>query len=75
MSDRMYEVKVEFHKDFLKVEGNRLIVGLTSPPHKGKANAELVKKIATHFHVSPYQVKIVAGFTSRRKTIKIISQK
>jgi len=42
----MYEVEVEFHKDFIKVEGNKIIVGLTSMPEKGKANLELIKKIS-----------------------------
>jgi len=68
----MYEVKVEFHKDFIKVEGNRIIVGLTSKPEKGKANAELIKKIATYFNISSLQVKIVSGFKSRRKMVEII---
>ena len=68
----MYEVKIEFHKDFIKVEGNKIIVGLTSKPEKGKANAELIKKIATHFNISSLQVKIVSGFKSRRKMVEII---
>ena len=68
----MYEVKVEFHKDFIRVEGNRIIVGLTSKPEKGKANAELIKKIATYFNISSLQVKIVSGFKSRRKMVEII---
>ncbi len=68
----MYEIKVEFHKDFIRVEGNRIIVGLTSKPEKGKANAELIKKIATYFNISSLQVKIVSGFKSRRKMIEII---
>ena len=67
----MYDVKVKFHKDFIKVEGNRIIVGLTSKPEKGKANAELIKKIATHFNISSLQVKIVSGFKSRQKIVEI----
>jgi uncharacterized protein (TIGR00251 family) len=68
----MYEVKVEFHKDFIKVEGNRILVGLSSKPDKGKANAELIKKIAAHFNISSLQVKIVSGFKSRRKIVELI---
>jgi hypothetical protein len=71
----MYDVKVEFQKDFIKVEGNRIIVGLTSKPKKGKANAELIKKIATYFNISSYQVKIVSGFKFRRKIVQIIPKK
>ena len=71
----MYEVKVEFHKDFIKVEGNRIIIGLTSNPIKGKANKELVKKIAAHFHISSSEVKIVSGYQSRRKIVELIPKK
>jgi len=65
MIDRMYEVKVEFHKDFVKVDGNRIVVGLTSKPEKGKDNVELIKKLAKHFNVSSSQVRIVSGFKTR----------
>jgi uncharacterized protein (TIGR00251 family) len=67
-----YEVEVEFHRDFIKVEGNKIIVGLISMPEKGKANLELIKKLAKRFKVSSSQVKIVAGLKSRKKIVEII---
>jgi uncharacterized protein (TIGR00251 family) len=63
---------MEFHKDFIRVEGNRIIVGLTSTPEKGEANMELIKKLAKHFKVSSSQVRIVAGLKSRRKIVEVI---
>ena len=51
-----YEVEVEFHKDFIKVDGSRIVVGLTSRPEGGKANLELIKKLAKYFKVSSSQV-------------------
>ena len=66
-----YVVEVIFHRDFLKVEDNKIIVGLTSKPEKGKANLELIKKLAKHFRVSSSQVKIVSGLKSRRKIVEI----
>jgi len=66
-----FEVEVKFHGDFVKVEGNRIIVGLTSKPEKGKANLELVKKLAKHFRVSSSKVKIISGLKSRRKIVEI----
>ncbi|MEM2934448.1 MAG: DUF167 domain-containing protein [Methanocellales archaeon] len=66
-----YEVEVKFHEDFVKVERNKIIVGLTSQPEKGKANLELIKKLAKYFKVPSTQVKIVAGLRSRRKIIEI----
>jgi len=56
------------------VEGNRIVVGLTSKPEKGKANRELIKKLAKHFKVSSSRVKIVAGLKSRRKIVEVIKK-
>ena len=67
-----YEVEVEFHKDFVRVDDGRISVGLTSRPERGKANLELVKKIAAYFNVSSSQVRIISGLKSRRKIIEII---
>ncbi|MEM2915055.1 MAG: DUF167 domain-containing protein [Candidatus Bathyarchaeia archaeon] len=66
-----YDVEVEFHGDFVKVDGDRIVVGLTSKPEKGKVNIELVKKLAKHFKVSSSQVKIISGLKSRRKIVDI----
>lgn len=67
-----YEVEVKFHNDFIRVENDRIIVGSTSKPEKGKANLDLIKKLAKHFKVSSSQVRIVSGFKSRRKIVEII---
>jgi hypothetical protein len=69
-----YEVEVEFHKDFVKVEENRIFVGLTSKPVGGKANLELVKKLAKHFKVPSSQVKIISGLKSRRKIVEVVEK-
>lgn len=66
-----YEVEVVFHRDFIKVEGNRIVVGLTSKPERGKANTELVKKIAKYFSVPKSRVKIISGLKSRSKIVEV----
>ncbi len=66
-----YEVEVKFHKNFIKVEGNKIFVGLTSKPEKGKANLELIKKLAKHFKVPSSHVRIVSGLKSRRKIVEV----
>ena len=66
-----YEVEVTFHKNFLKVEANKIRIGLTSKPEKGKANLELIKKLAKHFKVPSSQIRIVSGLKSRRKIVEI----
>ena len=67
-----YEVEVKFHKDFIEVNGDRILIGLTSKPEKGEANRELLRKLANNFKVSTSQIKIVSGLRSRRKIVEII---
>lgn len=66
-----FQVEVKFHKEYLKVDGNRILIGLTSKPEKGKANVELIRKLAKHFKVSSSHVRIISGLKSRRKTVEI----
>lgn len=66
-----YTVHVDFHKDYLQVEGDTIYVGLTSKPEKGKANRELVSKLAKHFKVPTSSVRIITGHTSKTKLIEV----
>ena len=47
-----YEVNVVFHKDVFKINGNKIIIGISSKPEKGKANLELIKKLAEYLNCS-----------------------
>ena len=68
----IYKVSITFHKDFVKVNGDEIIVGITSEPQKGKANKELLEKISTHFKVSKLNVRIISGEKSRKKLVEIV---
>jgi hypothetical protein len=67
-----YSIKVKFHENFVKVEGNNILVGLKSKPKKGEANKELIKKLAEHFDVNSSRIRILSGFKSRNKIIEIL---
>jgi hypothetical protein len=69
--DLRYQVEVEFHKDYVRVEGDKIFVGIKSRPEKGEANMELIKKLAKYFGVRSSQVKIVSGWKSRTKIVEI----
>lgn len=69
-----FDVEVQFHKDFVKIEGYRILVGLTSMPKKGAANRELTKKLAKYFGLSSSQVRIISGLRSRKKIVEIENQ-
>jgi len=67
-----YEIEIKFHKDFIAIDGNKIMIGLSSKPQQGKANRELIKKISKHFNLSTSRVRIIAGEKSRKKIIEII---
>ncbi len=68
-----YNVTVKRRGDFVREENGELVVGIRSAPEKGKANQEIITKIAQHFKVPQTSVFIVSGATSRKKVILIAS--
>jgi len=66
-----YQVSVSFHKDFIEVKGDQIKIGVMERPLKGKANMEIVKKIAKHFDISKSNVRIVAGERSKNKVVEV----
>lgn len=68
-----YEVSVKLKKNFIKIEGNTITVGVTAPPEHGKANAEVIRKIAAYFRVPPSSVRILVGRGTKRKLIEVIT--
>jgi uncharacterized protein (TIGR00251 family) len=52
-------------------EGDIFIVRVKEPPREGKANKAVIRVLAKYFGVTPRQVAILNGFTSRYKTVEI----
>ena len=69
----IYPVLVEFHKDFVKIKDNTIIIGIKSKPIKGEANKEIVKKLSRHFKISSSHVVIKSGHKSRTKIVEILN--
>ncbi len=53
------------------VHGDALKLRLTAPPERGKANRALSKFLAERLGVSPSDVEILSGHTSRRKRVHV----
>lgn len=53
------------------VHGNEIIVSIKSRPKGGKANRELIKKLADHFGVSNDEIRILIGKTSKVKLVEV----
>ena len=67
----LYEVNVEFNKEFISIKENQITIGIKSKPIKGEANKEIIKKLAKHFGVSTSVIQIKAGHKSKQKIIQI----
>ena len=69
-----YSLSVKFNKDFVEVDdaAKSITIGVRTRPVKGKANEEIVKKLAKRFDVPSSNVRIVAGTRSKNKTVEII---
>jgi uncharacterized protein len=57
--------------EFAGKHGARIKVRLAAPAQDGKANAELVEFLASHYGVPKRNVRITAGLKSRQKRVVI----
>jgi uncharacterized protein (TIGR00251 family) len=53
------------------VHDNRLKVAVTAPPVDGEANAAVIEAIAKALGVARGAVEVIAGASSRRKTVRV----
>lgn len=54
-----------------KLDGTHFVVAVKEPPVKGLANLAISRALAKHFDLSPSQVYLVSGFTSKQKVFEI----
>lgn len=68
-----YTVFVKFNlSGKIKVNGNEITICLRSKPERGKANKEMVERLASYFDVSKNKVCIISGLTSTKKLVQIM---
>ncbi len=53
------------------IQGDALKLRITAPPVEGKANEECIRLLAETLGVKKGQVTIIAGHTSRTKTVAV----
>lgn len=70
-----YNVKVRFGSRGIEVAGEEITAWIKSPPERGRANRELVQKLAAHFGVLEEDVRLVSGLASRKKIAEIKDDK
>ncbi len=67
-----YEVRVKFHSNEVYKEGEVIIVGVMARPEGGKANKEVIEKLAEYFNVPQSTIAILRGHTSPKKIIEVM---
>lgn len=55
-----------------KVDENHFVVAVKEPAKEGRANWAIRRALAEYLKVSPAQVKIISGHTSRQKVVEIL---
>jgi len=68
----IFEIIVEFNRDFLEVSEKQIRVGVMSRPIKGQANLEIIKKLSKHFGLPNNKIRIIKGYKSKNKIIEIL---
>jgi uncharacterized protein (TIGR00251 family) len=53
------------------IHDGRLKVSVTSPPVDGEANAAVIELFAKQLHIAKGAIEVIAGASSRRKTLRI----
>lgn len=48
-----------------------LAVYVKEPPIQGRANMAILKALAKHFNISPSQIKLISGASSKQKVFEI----
>lgn len=69
----LYQVFVEFQKDFLKVDKNQITIGIKSKPIRGQANKEITKKLSKYFKVSSSCIIIKKGKKAEKKIVEVLN--
>ncbi len=67
-----YSVYVKFNPtEKVELSDNEITICLRSKPERGKANRELVERLASYFEISKDKVHIISGLTSTKKRVEI----
>jgi uncharacterized protein len=71
---RRYSVYVKLRcskPNVVQMDDGTLVVSVSAAPVDGKANAAVIRALATYFGVARSKVRIVSGETGRKKLIEV----
>lgn len=61
--------KIEYVK---QIDKENFVVAVKEAATDGKANDAVIRALAEHLQIEPYQLRITSGLTSRKKIIEIL---
>jgi uncharacterized protein len=68
----IYTVFVKFNSSGkIQIQGNEITISLTSKPERGKANLELIQKLAGYLGVAKEKINIVSRLRLTKKLVDI----
>ena len=68
----LYHVSVELNKNYIRIDGDNITIGIMAKPRDGAANTEIVKKIAKQMRISSSRVTIKSGHRSKDKIVHVL---
>ena len=68
-----YTIFVKFNSSpsKIQIQENEITISLKSKPERGKANLELIQKLAGYFGVAKDKINIISGLSSTKKLVDI----
>jgi uncharacterized protein len=68
----IYTIFIKFNSSSkIQIQGNEITISLKSKPERGKANLELIQKLAGYFGVAKDKINIVSGLRLTKKLVDI----
>jgi len=61
-----------YQEKIKKISDTEFVVSVKEPPVKGLANEAIIRALADYFDISPFRVRIVSGWASKRKVAEIL---
>lgn len=64
--------KAKKKKEFVEqISSTQYVVSVKEPPIDGRANEAIIKSLAQYFHISPSDIILVSGHTTKIKTLTV----
>lgn len=72
---RRFTVFIKFDsRGKIVIDGDEITISLRSIPKGGRANQELIKKLADYFGVNKDEIRIISGRTSNKKLVEVYNR-